>query len=114
MPCDRAVRHLVAERETVSCDFQEAAQTCRKLHELLKEKMVFALKLTGEPLPHGKEIRLECGGLQGIRKALGAEEGMGVSKLVLLSMEIFGDLDSLPYPEIVKSVSSYEPRPRRK
>ncbi len=114
MTCERAVRHLLAERETVSCDLPGAAQTCRKLHELLKEKMVFALKLTGEPLPHGKEIRLECGGLQGIRKALGAEEGIGVRTLVLLSVETFGDLDSLPYPEIVKSVSSYEPRPRRK
>ena len=58
--CSLARKHHVAEREAVSCSAAPAHETCRKLHDLLREKALFALKLPHhqEKLPHAKEARI--------------------------------------------------------
>ena len=118
--CSLAARRNIAEREAVTCDSAPAREECAALSELLRQKSAFALKLTHvkEPLPHAKQMKVECGGLQGLRQAanLGAEDHAStedVHRLVRACAEKFGGLENLPYAAIVQSVAAYQIRRRR-
>lgn len=117
--CSLASRHNIAEREAVSCGSPSAHVACKNLHGLLVEKALFALRIPRftEKLPHAKEMKIQCGGLFGLERVASRLEGdpsfvSDVSALVSTALEKFGQLDSLPYSEIVKSVSAFEIRQR--
>jgi len=116
--CSRAQKLNIAEREAMACQSEQALQQCRDLLPLLRAKALFALRLTNVvgPLPHGKEMKVQCGGLFGLRAAQAPTlEGpvTDVYSLISAAVADYGDLQSLPYGEIVKAVVSYEPRKRR-
>lgn len=114
--CENVRRINLAEREAVSCRSAVARENCRTLHELLREKAIFALKLhaAGDMITHAKELKLQCGGLLGLHTLLPGEPGTpNVHALVVQAQERFGSLQHLPYDEIVKSITAYEGRRRR-
>jgi hypothetical protein len=131
--CPLAARRNIAEREAVACASPPAREECAALCALLRQNSTFALKLTqiDAPLPHAKEMKLQCGGLQGVQRALElsaalippagglAPEGQGlpstanVRGLVKAAQEKFGGLANLPYSTIVQSVVTYQIRRRR-
>ncbi len=127
--CPLAARRNIAEREAVSCTSPSAHGECALLCALLRQKSAFALKLVriDAPLPHAKEMKLQCGGLRGVQQALAhgaadlpsaggpAPEGreLDVHGLVLAAQEKFGDLHNLPFASIIQSVVAYEIRRRR-
>ena len=118
--CSLAARRNIAEREAVTCDSAPAREECAVLRELLRKKSAFALKLTQVegPLPHAKQMKVECGGLHGLCQAanLGSEHGTStadVHRLVQACAEKFGGLENLPYSAIVQSVVAYQIRRRR-
>jgi hypothetical protein len=115
--CSRSQRLNIAEREAMACTSDEAWRHCRELLPLLRTKALFALRLTHAEgaLPHGKELKVQCGGLRGLRAALeSSAEGpvTDVYSLVTAAAADFGSLESLPYGEIVKVVVGYELRKR--
>ncbi len=117
--CSAARKHHIAEREAVSCDSLPAHTLCGALHDLLREKALFALKLphSAEKLPHAKEMKIQCGGLKGLERVVTglAEDPQmvaDVKDLVSRAIEHFGDIGMLPYLEIVKSISAFEIRQR--
>lgn len=113
--CELAEKHLLAERETVNCREAEAQKTCAELRKALRAHSAFTLKLTSPngPVPHGKEIKAQCGGLKGLQNALsGSEEVVNARKLVLDALEKFGDLEALPYSVIVQTVATFTIRHR--
>ena len=117
--CSRAQKLNIAEREAMACKSAEAHQICQELLPLLRAKALFALKLTHieGALPHGKEIKVQCGGLLGLRTAQEpSAEGpvTDVYSLISAAVADFGGLHALPYGEIVKAVVGYEPRKRRR
>ena len=127
--CALAARRNIAEREAVSCTSPSAHAECALLCALLRQKSAFALKLVriDAPLPHAKEMKLQCGGLRGVQQALAqgvaqpasadglAPDGRGfnVHGLVLAAQEKFGGLHNLPYARIIQSVVAYQIRRRR-
>lgn len=128
--CSLAVRRNIAEREAVACDSPPAREECAALCALLLRNSAFALKLTqiDAPLPHAKEMKLQCGGLQGVQRSLthtaaaAAEPARGrpvlplvadVRGLVKAALEKFGGLQNLPYSAIVQSVVAYQIRRRQ-
>jgi hypothetical protein len=114
--CELADKHLLAERETINCHDPEAQRTCTELRQALRAHAAFSLKITSlnAPVPHGKEIRAQCGGLKGLQQALnGTEEVADTRKLVLDALAQYGDLESLPYAEIVQTISHFNIRRRR-
>jgi hypothetical protein len=129
--CTLAAWQNIAEREAVACGSTAAREQCAMLRALLRQKSAFALKLTQleGPLPHSKEIKVECGGLLGVQLALArqavpsvaglAAEARGlpavadVHSLVLAAQALSGDLSNLPYSTIVQSVVAYQIRHRR-
>ena len=120
--CSLARSTLLAERELIGCASAGASARCADYRSQLREKALFALRIDAAgPWPFGKEIRLQCGGLRGLRLALddgedddGASAGPVEDADALLreALERHGGLDALPYSRIMRSVIRYEPRRR--
>lgn len=133
--CRLAARRNIAEREAVACSAPPARRECAALRELLRQKSAFALKLTQvqEPLPHALQMKVECGGLRGLRRVLAADGAAAAAQgqaspsagaqedgpvndvhdLVRSCAEKFGGLANLPYSVIVQSVVAHQNRRRR-
>ncbi len=113
--CELAVRHQIAERETVACAQPVARAGCARMSALLREKSAFALKLTEATriLPHAMVMKIQCGGLDGLKAVLDPEApAPNVHALLRQAQDRYGDLAALPFSEIVKGVSAWKARRR--
>lgn len=116
--CSLAARRNIAERESIACNSPPAREECAALCALLRQKSAFALKLThvDEPLPHAREMQVECGGLWGMQQAL-EPQALGaitdVHDLVRSCAGKFGGIANLPYSTIVQSIVAFKIRRRR-
>ena len=114
--CSKVVKRYAAEREMVACSADAERAQCGELLDKLRQNSAFALKLTHItlPLPHGPEMRVQVGGLQGLQQEVnGLSEVTDITALVSDAKEKFGSLDSLPFSKIVQSVVSCEVRKKR-
>lgn len=114
--CSCVVKRYAAEREMVSCSDDPMRFKCGELLEHLRLNSMFALKLTHitPPLPHGPEMRVQCGGLLGLQLEVdGAETVANISALLVAALEKFGSMEKFPYSKIVQSVVSCEVRKKR-
>lgn len=118
--CTKSQRLHIAEREGVTCTSAEMYSLCVTLLERFYENAQFALKLRHQPkfLPHGKAIKIQCGGLLGLHAILHREEIMShhvedISNLVVQAITVFGRFEQLPYQEIIKFINSYQGRAKR-
>jgi hypothetical protein len=118
--CELSQRIFIAEREAVACKDGGARDRCKQLLALLRDNARFALQLThiDGPLPHGKEIKVQVGGMLGLQAVMhpgraSVGEVTNISELVLQAQEHFGALGNLPYQEIVKRVVSYSHRRKK-
>jgi hypothetical protein len=114
--CGTARRHLLAEREAVSCTDEQAAGRCAEFYIALHRNGRFALHVEpGRPWPFGKEIRAQCGGVLGLRVALGQGDAPATDVACLLAegLHRYGAIDRFPYSEIMRGVVHYQPRKRR-
>lgn len=112
--CELASRRAAGERESVVCASPLARAACAELYGLLREKSAFALRLTEvrHVLPHGKAVKVQCGGLDGLRRLIDPEApGADVQRLLRAARTRYGTLAELPFSEIVKSVSAWRNRP---
>lgn len=119
--CEKLIRMNIAEREAAGCCNPAAQARCDQLLEQLRRNAAFALKLThvSGPLPHAKELKVQCGGLLGLQRCVeGASEARGVANIfgmVESAIATFGELDDFPYQDIVQSVAHFQGRrPRRR
>ena len=119
--CSMARRFNLAEREGVSCTAWKARRDCNAFLALLRDRARFALGLTAVsgPLPHAKEIKLQMGSLTGLQQVLPTEKLPApplkdIHALVAAARQQFGSLDGLPFSAIMKAVSAYQGRRRRK
>lgn len=115
--CELARRHSIAERESVACASPVARAACGTLYGLLREKSAVALRVreTARILPHAMVMKIQCGGLEGLKQALDPEaHAPDVHRLVRAAGERYGSLDALPFSEIVKGVAAWQGRRRRK
>lgn len=118
--CLCSARFYLADREGIACDSATAHERCRYFISLLRENARFALKITvldGE-LPHGKEIKVQNGGLLGLQRALhpelGGDKVNDVCGLTALGEQVYGSLELIPYQELVKSIAEFVGRRRRR
>ncbi len=119
--CARLRRLNIAEREAAACTRAESRQRCLAFLEKLHEKSRFALRHPGtmDDLPHGKEMKVQCGGLLGLQAALaetpppGPPQVADVDALLAGALASLGDLENLPYAAIARHISQYRVRPRR-
>ncbi len=119
--CSRANIFCLAERQGVACHSDVAQYQCKLLLIEMRLRSRFALGIPSieGPLPHAKEIKVQLGGLLGMRLALEpelAEETpiADIHELVNGLTDRCGNLDALPYDEIVKSVAKFQGRKKRR
>ena len=113
--CELAVSHQIAERESIACTEVAAHAACAQMSELLREKSGFALGLTATRciLPHAMVMKIQCGGLDGLRALLDPVASTpDVRRLVRLAAERYGDPGELPFSEIVQGVAAWKARRR--
>jgi hypothetical protein len=114
--CELAVRQQIGERETIACAQPVARAVCAQMEALLRDKSAFALRLSGTQrvLPHAMVMKIQCGGLDGLKALLDADAvAPDVRRLVRMAKERYGDLATLPFSEIVKGVAAWQVRRRR-
>lgn len=120
--CSQMRRFYLADREGVRCLSTEAQAQCSVLIEALRENARFALKVTQAlgPLPHNKEIKVQCGGLLGIQTLVqgevapdGATAVHDVYASIQAAVARHGSVQALPYGEIVPFILRHQARRRR-
>lgn len=115
--CDQARKFNIAEREAVACEAAVEREKCVTLHGLLHQNASFVLKLIhpGEPLPHAKEVKVQCGGLLGVQRLFDPEAVLveNIHALAIETQRRYGSMRDVPYQEVVKEIAVYEGRRRR-
>lgn len=114
--CEYSHRHLLAGREIAGCKYEIAQAECRQVLAALRKASVFSLKIRDSgALAHGKAIRIQAGGLAGLRHALAPKETgpvANVHALIRQAQETFGSLETLPDQEIIKGIAGFRGRRR--
>ena len=102
------MRHALAEREAIACASPVARTNCATLLALLRERAAFALKLPPDaPLPHAVTMKLQCGGLAGLRRSSMPAMPTCIA-LVVAARERHGSLADLPWPDVVAAVVAWQ------
>jgi hypothetical protein len=117
--CSQAARFCIAEREGVRCSSAEGHRQCLEVLGLLREAARFALRSnpTEGALGHGKAMKIQVGGLRGIRALIEADTPHAspiadVDGLLGRAREAFGALDRLPFSQIMQHVAAYRGKTR--
>lgn len=128
---------LLAEREAMSCQSTPAQKTCQAFLNHMREKSRFTLQVTqaNAPLPHKKELRVQTGGLYGLQQYLNNKDTADTSELnddhrrfdprlgppikdiqqtLKEAKAKFGSISNFPFNEIVKTISLFNIRSRKK
>ena len=120
MHCEQAQRLYIAEREAIACRSSDAHVDCGVLIGLLRKNARFVLRQArvDQPLPHAKEIRVQCGGIEGLSQLLNREQDSGVSSdnvyaMVRKARNKFDTLQRLPLQEVVKCIANHQSRRHR-
>ena len=113
--CELAERRALAERDIIECSSTVARTNCTTLAALMRERARFALRLPGpgQPMVHAQALRLQCGGLQGMKESLGAAHA-DVHKMVCAAHERHASLTELPWDAIVHTLRQWQSQRRRR
>ena len=116
--CSKSSRFNLADREGVSCSSNKAQQRCAEVLLALRQNSRFALHLTltNEKLPHNAEIKIQNGGIKGIAKQLNTTDVTvnDIYTLIDIAVEQYKSIKTFPYQDIVRDISAYQGRRRRK
>lgn len=121
--CSQSERFCIAEREGVHCRSDAGQAQCLELLEILRREARFALRNDPEQdrrsLPHGKAIRIQVGGLRGLRAVLQStdqpnpdEPISDIHATVNAARQQFGALGQLPFSQIMRHITAYRGRTR--
>jgi len=113
--CELARGRAVGARQTTVCASPVARSACGTLYGLLREKAAFPLHLTEtrRVLPLAQVMKIQCGGLNGLKQAVSPQaHAADVHLLVRAATVRYGSLDGLPFSEIVKGMAAWQGRTR--
>ena len=111
--CNQSQKTFIGEKEGIICTNPNARLHCIDLIAELKKNARFALKLAkGNPvLTHGQEMKLKCGGLQGLQQLLSVPASDNdIAQLIQSAIKAFNTINELPFPKIMRVVSEYRLR----
>ncbi|MEE9444521.1 MAG: hypothetical protein V3V19_02530 [Cocleimonas sp.] len=119
--CELKRRFVIANRECIACESESALKACTNTLDAMRDNARFSLKVVtvNGPMPHNKELQVQAGGMLALQSLVLNDSSTtekivtNVNHTVELAIEKYGDLDSLPYGEIVKSIVKYQSRPKR-
>ena len=116
--CSKSSRFNLADREGVSCNSNLAQIRCGEVLQALRQNSRFVLHIaiTDEKLPHNAEIKIQNGGIKGIAKQINIPDitENDIFSVIDTAMEQYKSINTFPYQDIVREISSYQSRRRRK
>ncbi len=114
LKCKCAYQHMfrLADRHGVGCQDALMQQSCSQFLQHMRKQTRFVFKISIDgPLPHNKEIKVQNGGMLGLQKLLlgdaSSEVVEDISSLLNRAIELYGELDRIPYNLVMPSVTSY-------
>ncbi|MFO8024864.1 hypothetical protein [Thiohalophilus sp.] len=118
--CEHGRRFNLADREGVACSSEAGNARCQLFLDLMRKNSSFALqqlRIDG-PLPHAKEVKVQTGGLLGLQAQLYPDkkdtgEVENIAGLLRHAQNHYGELDNLPFTELVKTIVRFEGRNKR-
>jgi len=116
--CEHAEKFLIAEREGINCCSGAGEQRCQAWITFLQKNCFFALKLDhlDAPLPHGKAIKLQIGGLSGLQTTLHDTPLVGpvsnINQLISQAHAAFEPIDSTPLTHILPAIAAFKTKKR--
>ncbi len=118
--CEKKDRKLIATREAVGCHSKPALANCSKFLNTMRQNARFSLKviMVEGPMPHNKELQVQAGGCLQLEKILFPEresntKAENIYEIVNVALEKYGNIESLPYSEIVQGIVKYQSRKKR-
>jgi hypothetical protein len=113
--CRLAERVQLAERQAINCREAAAQMRCLRALELIRDRSKFALGRRRLPavLPFGQALKIQAGGLLGLRDALDGGPADAVADVDGLFAELaarFGPLDSVPFGPVLRRIAHYRRR----
>jgi hypothetical protein len=120
--CENHVKINIGEREAAGCSNSDAQKQCHEFLCELRKKSAFVLKMTSisgnTALPHAKELKVQCGGLNGLYKAVNNEEVhasiTNIHGLLNMAVNEHQEITNFPWQIIIQSVTEFTGRKRRK
>ncbi len=96
---------------------EDYLEGCYALVELFKQRSRFVLGITNEQdaLTHQQLMKIRCGGLLGMQRLLQQQEAVpDVLDIMQLAREVYGDVESFPFSDIVPDIQNFSHRKRRR
>lgn len=118
--CSQGQMFRLADRHGFGCQSPLMQQQCSHYLNHLRNQTRFVFKLAeiDGQLPHNKEIRVQLGGLQGLRKLLDNHSGntpiADVSQLLQQAVAHYGAIENFPYTALMQTITAIQPRPKRR
>jgi len=120
--CEMKRRFVIANRECIACESEDALKTCTSTLDSIRNNARFTLKVVtvNGPMPHNKELQVQVGGLLALQNIVIDSANLNdklvhnVYQIFKLALQKFGSLDKFPYNVLVKSIVKYESRPKRR
>jgi len=117
--CSRMERIHLADRECIGCKQKQAWQNCIDFLTLMRPNAKFALKLTEVegPLPHGKEIKVQNGSINGLSKLFELENETAkpnIYQLLDRALQEYEKFENLPLDQLMPSIVNFKARETRK
>lgn len=110
--CSQSRKTFIGEKESVICSNLNARQDCVSLVRQLKKNARFALQINTANglLTHGQEMKLKSGGLRGLQALPCSNQSSDIHDLLNRVITEFGNIEQLPYADLVKAISRYKLR----
>lgn len=107
--CELARQGHGGGRAGIVCASPLARAACGSLLGLLRRKASFALGIGEHSRPRPRAmLKLQCGGLAGLKQVLAPDaHAPDVHRLVRLAADRQGNLDALPFADIVKAIAAW-------
>lgn len=117
--CSVARHFNLAERIGVACTQTAAQQLCTDFLKTMHTKSAFAVHAEpgDAPLPHAREIKIQCGSIIGLQQELLHTDDAGtrdIHALLSQALEQYDAIEALPYEQVIRGVANYEGRRRKK
>lgn len=113
--CQVARRLYLAEREIILCNQWVDYQKCTLFWKTLQEKYKF-IQPVGALLTHAKAMKMQCGSMQSLQVEIMPEinQKPNIAQLLIQALEIYQNIENLPYQSIVRTITHFPFRSRRK
>lgn len=100
----------------VACRDEAACSRCEAVFEWLKQVSLPAFNVEDDltAMPHSVLQKIQFGSLAGLREHLDVKpsERSDIDRLLNQAAEHYGDIDALPYTELVENIVGYKLRRR--